>query len=254
MINNMKCLKYFAMAIAAGSGLIFAENMSAADWSYKGATGAKYWGRLGTDYQLCKQGKRQSPIDIEQIKNSNGKKVQFNYPVAIIGFKQDSHNLTFNIKKPEGNNLIIDKQPFTLQSLHLHTPSEHELKNVRYPMELHMVHKNAAGQLAVVGVWLKQGKENLALDTLFNFYSSNNVNGKADSAQREFAPMNILPKIHTYFSYSGSLTTPPCTEGVTWIVMQQPVEASAQQINFFKQHITAFNARPVQPLNQREVV
>ena len=139
---------------------------------------------------------------------------------------------------------------YKLLQFHFHTPSEEKIDGKSFPMVAHLVHKNEAGNLAVIGVLFKAGKENAALKEIFAKLPA--AEGKEPLADK-FDATALLPSSLAYFSFNGSLTTPPCSEGVSWHVLKTPVEMSPKQISAFKK-IFKMNARPVQPLNDRKVI
>ena len=144
----------------------------------------------------------------------------------------------------------LDGVPYKLVQFHFHTPSEEHINGKAYPMVMHLVHKNDKGELAVVGVMLKQGKANAALKPFFDNLPQ--AEGEKKVLDASFNIANLLPAKRDYFKYMGSLTTPPCSEGVRWQVLKQPIDVSNNQIHAF-QKLYKHNARPVQPLNGREV-
>jgi carbonic anhydrase len=154
------------------------------------------------------------------------------------------------VNLPAGSNVNIDGKPYQLLQFHFHTPSEERINGKSYPLVAHMVHKNAEGKLAVVAVLFRQGKENAALKPVFDALPG--AEGEKAALGNGFDAAALLPKDRAYYAFTGSLTTPPCSEEVTWRVLKTPVEISASQLAAFRK-LYPMNARPVQPLNDRSV-
>jgi carbonic anhydrase len=223
---------------------------SHAHWSYEGKTGAGQWGELEEGYATCKLGKNQSPINIEtrKAKKADLKPLEFAYTQGAAEVINNGHTIQVNL--PAGGKLSIDGAEYQLVQFHFHTPSEEKINGKAYPLVAHLVHKNAEGKLAVVGVLFKQGKENAALKPVFNALPA--AEGEKKPLENGFDAAAILPADHGYYAFTGSLTTPPCSEEVRWQVLKTPAEVSASQLAAFRK-LFKMNARPVQPLNGREV-
>lgn len=212
-------------------------------WGYDGASDPSHWAELSADYHTCGDGKQQSPIDLDITKTDKAS-VTFDYrPVAISLL---NNGRTVQQTGSQRCTLTINDQVYQLLQFHIHTPSEHTQNTVHYPMELHFVHRHLkTGELVVVGVWLKPGAAQPELEALTQHLPQRPGEQIRDSIQLN--PANLLPKNSHLVSYSGSLTTPPCSEGVTWLVMTEPIEASARQIDTFHR-LLGNNARPLQRL------
>ncbi len=231
---------------------IFASTSSFAKgvhWGYNGKAGPSNWGDLDKKFHLCKKGLKQSPIDIVNVKKEETKKLTFNYADTPLNIVNNGHTLQVNYKA--GSTLLIGKNKFNLLQFHFHTPSEHKVKSKTFPIEAHFVHANDKKELAVIGVMIKEGKANKTFAAILEnaptkvgekSVKSTMVNGKA------IQPSNM----NVYYNYSGSLTTPPCSEGVNWIVIKEPIEMSKAQIERFKK-IFSMNARPVQKIGSRQI-
>jgi carbonic anhydrase len=203
-------------------------------------------GRLGHDFASCEVGSVQSPIDIDQVTASTPSTLSFNYAAVPLVVANNGH--TIQVNYPEGSTVSIDGDDYELLQFHFHTPSEHRMKGRAAAMELHLVHRNAAGELAVVGVMLEPGKAHPAIDAVWK-----NIPEEGSITQVERISVNagdLLPESTAYFSYVGSLTTPPCSEGVRWNILQEPVQVSEAQIAAFE-NLYQVNARPIQPTNGR---
>lgn len=217
-------------------------------WTYEGEHGPEHWGGMMDEYAACGQGQAQSPIDIAGAQDEAMPDIGFVYKPSKINILNNGH--TIQVSYDEGSAITLDGVTYNLLQFHFHDPSEHTVAGKPFAMELHLVHKNAKGELAVVGVLIEEGKENAAFNTIWK-----SLPKKADekvSLVDVISADDLLPKGRAYYRYPGSLTTPPCSEGVSWLVLKEPIQMSAAQINAFKEIIHE-NARPVQPLNKRSV-
>ncbi|EKU98433.1 carbonic anhydrase [Leptolyngbya sp. PCC 7375] len=210
-------------------------------WGYDGDQGPAHWSTLSSDYHICGDGQRQSPIKIDKT-TATEETVSFDYwpmPISLL-----NNGRTIQETGNDRCSLTVDDQVYNLSQFHFHTPSEHTDGGAPYPMELHLVHRHPDTQaLAVVGVWITPGLEQPELAVLSLHLPKQS--GEQISASAMVNPGNLLPTERTLVRYSGSLTTPPCSEGVTWLMMANPIEASAQQIAMFHQ-LLGNNARPLQ--------
>ncbi|MDD5390766.1 MAG: carbonic anhydrase family protein [Gallionellaceae bacterium] len=220
-------------------------------WEYEGHHGPAHWGEMSKDFEVCGLGKHQSPIDIRKAEmKADLPELAFDYAASPLKIINNGHTVQVNIDA--GGGVKIGDHVYRLVQFHFHTPSEERIKGKPADMVAHLVHKDDAGKLAVVAVLIKKGKENAALKPVFD----NMPIGAGPVHGVEGLSINaadLLPAKHGYYHFEGSLTTPPCSEGVRWYVLSTPVEASADQIKAF-QKIHKHNARPVQPLNDRSVV
>jgi carbonic anhydrase len=219
------------------------------EWSYEGEHGPAHWGDVKTDYAMCKTGKNQSPIDITGAVKADLPTIQFAYKTGPLRMMNNGHSIQVNY--PEGSFITVDGKLYQLVQFHFHHPSEEKIKGKSFDMVAHLVHKNAEGYLAVVAVLMKKGRANAFLKTLWEHLPKEEGKGKV-LANVPIDPSELLPAQRGYYTYTGSLTTPPCTEGVTWLVLKTPVELSGAQIDRFA-HFYKHNARPVQPLGGRVV-
>jgi len=218
-------------------------------WDYKGSQGPGHWGELGEEYKLCATGKHQSPIDIESPSgNAKLLPIKFHYQDADTVVVNNGHTVQLNF--PRGNFVEIDGDHFDLKQLHFHTPSEHKVSGAGYDLEMHLVHQNAQGHLAVVGVLFEEGPANKALAKLWSELPSS---GEKLPEPLLMNPKSLLPPRQVYYHYPGSLTTPPCSEGVAWYVLTQPTTISSKQHEVFTK-VIQFNSRPVQAINGRTLV
>lgn len=218
-------------------------------WSYDGEGGPHNWGKLSKKYLACSNGKNQSPIAIEadaQL-NLDLPALEFNYRDSRFSIVDNGHTVQVNYL--DGGAMTILGQRYELVQFHFHRPSEEVVNGKRYDMVAHLVHKNSKGQLAVVAVLLTLGEENSFIQTLWN-HMPIEKNKAVESPTAKVDLAQFLPSNKAYFHYMGSLTTPPCTEGVAWYVLQSPVEVSASQVEVFSK-MYSNNARPTQRMNGR---
>jgi carbonic anhydrase len=216
-------------------------------WSYEGEAGPEHWGELSPDFALCSTGKEQTPIDVPSATSVNPADITFNYQPTALTIFNNGH--TVQVNYDPGSSIEVGGKTYDLKQFHFHTPSEHTVNSNHTDLEMHLVHQSADGQLAVVGVMVKAGSENPAYAPVFNNLPAQESEPSAISGVTVNAT-DLLPQERTYYRYNGSLTTPPCTEGVQWLLMNTPVELSAAQVTSF-QTIFPHDARPVQPLNGR---
>lgn len=225
-----------------------AEHAAHPHWAYEGENGPAKWGEVSPDYSACK-GHHQSPIDISGTTEEKLPAIAFSYHPSKGEILNNGHTIQVNYTK--GSSIKLHGEDYQLLQFHFHDPSEHTIKGKAAAMELHLVHKNEKGELAVVGVLIEEGKENEVLKTAWK-----QMPAKADEKKILKSAINadeLLPKKRGYYTYPGSLTTPPCSEIVTWLVLKNPIQMSKAQIAKFKSVINA-NSRPVQPVNDRKVL
>lgn len=244
-------LKSTGVAPAANTAKRPAPKKHTVHWAYEGEGGPHNWGKISKQYLACANGKNQSPIAIEadsQLK-LDLPAIEFDYRDSRFSIVDNGH--TVEVKYLEGGAMTILGQRYELVQFHFHRPAEEVVNGKRYDMVAHLVHKNSKGQLAVVAVLLTLGEENRFIQTLWNHMPIEKKKPiEPPTAKVDLA--KFLPANKAYFHYMGSLTTPPCTEGVAWYVMQAPVEVSAGQVEVFSK-MYANNARPTQRTNGRLV-
>ncbi|MDE1461803.1 carbonic anhydrase [Spartinivicinus poritis] len=216
-------------------------------WGYKGEYGPASWGE---HHIMCKQGKNQSPVDIKDSINTNLNPIQFNYNTLASTIKNNGH--TIQVDYPAGNSISLNGNHYELKQFHFHSPSENTIDGQHFPLEAHFVHADSKGNLAVVGVMFKAGDTNKKLAKLWQAMP-NQANTKQNLAT-PFNAMDLLPKSHDYYRFNGSLTTPPCSEGVLWLVLKQPATISQEQASHLVKTLKYPNNRPVQPLNARRIL
>ncbi|NQW08888.1 MAG: carbonic anhydrase family protein [Alphaproteobacteria bacterium] len=215
-------------------------------WSYEGASSPEHWGELSPGFKSCDLGVQQSPVDLSTPIQTNLGEVQIHWrsmTPAVV-----NNGRTIQVNTPKDNFIVLEGERFDLLQFHFHHPSEHLVSGRSHAMEVHFVHKSEAGALAVIGVFLTPGRENTALQTIWDVMpQAADATAKTGSTIR---PADLLPVDRNYFRYAGSLTTPPCSEIVNWVVYRAPIEASDAQITKFA-HLFPMNARPAQRLHRR---
>ncbi len=247
----MKYLLATAALTAAFTGLIQPANASenGSHWGYGNHNGPKVWGTLSPEYRTCHQGRMQSPIDLHSANASGYIDIKESYKSVRLSVTNTGHSLQI----PVGNSSFISIQGkvFFLKQLHFHTPSEHVENGKPFPLEAHFVHQAKTGELSVIAVLFKEGSTNPQLDKVIEL--APRQTGATLSSEQKFNPEVLLPKQLRSYRYMGSLTTPPCSEGVNWFVLKDALEASPQQIEALNAAIGP-NARPVQPIHDRLVL
>lgn len=217
-------------------------------WQYGGAHGPSRWGDLEKGFATCKTGKDQSPIDIKGAVKAALPAIGFHYATSPAEIVNNGHTIQVNLAS--GGTVDLASGTYKIVQFHFHAPSEEKVDGHSYSMVAHLVHSNDKGQLAVVAVLFKEGKANPALAKVFGAMPGAE-GGKAELAGGIDAAA-LLPARQEYYAFTGSLTTPPCTEGVRWQVLKQPVELSREQLAAFRK-LYPMNARPTQKLNGRKI-
>jgi carbonic anhydrase len=224
------------------------EAHPAIHWSYEGPGAPDKWGKLKAEYESCATGKRQSPIDIRDGARLELEPIRFDYKPAPLRMIDNGH--TVQVNYAEGSHIVVAGERYELKQFHFHKPAEERIEGRAFDMAAHLVHRSLDGRLAVVTVLFLAGDQpNAFVDGLWPHLPL--------ERDREMAPLEtavdvnaLLPEGRGYFAYMGSLTTPPCSEGVLWLVLKTPVPVSREQVGVFGR-LYAMNARPVQPANGR---
>lgn len=216
----------------------------AVHWDYAGDMGPENW---GDEFPTCGKGTKQAPLNITGPFEKSKDVLVVNYKEGPLKIVNNGHTIQVNVEP--GSTLKINKDVFNLLQFHFHRPSEEQIDGKPMAMVAHFVHKNADGKLAVLGVLLNDGKDNAAIQTLWN--SAPKAEGPEVVVDKvKFDPSSLVPAALTHYTYEGSLTTPPCTEGVNFYILKTPVDISKKQVMDFP---FKRNARPVQPLNGRKI-
>ncbi len=244
---NKTALFGFGMACVWMTGAAGADDKTGpASWSYDGKTAPAHWAELDRANRAC-AGKEQSPINIEESVAGKAALAALDFQYEAGDADMHNNGYTVQVAIARGSELKVGAEHAELVEFHFHTPAEETINGVAYPLVAHLMHKHADGKLYGVAVLYKQGLPNLALAPLF---TSLPETGKR--VLPGFNPAALLPDNHAYFKYTGSISTPPCTDGVRWHVLKQPVEISKNQIAAFHR-LYKMNARPTQALNGRVV-
>ena len=237
--------------LIAGGMLLFSSFAfcsGGAAWDYTGDKGPDNWAELSPEYGAC-AGSNQSPIDLTSFIEADLEPVAFNYESGSSEILNNGH--TVQINTLPGSTITVDGIDFELKQFHFHVPSENHINGKSYPMEGHLVHADKNGNLAVVAVMVTEGEENSALAKA---WAQMPEKGEKVALSSDISPLEILPENHDYYRFNGSLTTPPCSEGVRWLVMKQPISASKEQIEKFLHVMHHHNNRPIQAINARPVL
>ena len=218
-------------------------------WSYSGNTGAEKWGSLSKEFATCSVGQRQSPIDIRRTVLADLPAIEFAYQPIPLSIVDNGHSI--KVDAPDAGTITVDGESYALLQFHFHRPSEEKINGKAYAMVAHLVHQSKAGKLAVLAVLFEAGKEQKLIRTLWN-----NLPLEEDKPvvrpELKIDPTALLPSKRNYYTFMGSLTTPPCTEDVLWLVLKTPVQVSKEQLASFGT-IYKNNVRPVQPVNNRVI-
>jgi carbonic anhydrase len=225
------------------------EKAPAHSWDYSKATGPKHWAELSPEFATCKLGHQQSPIDIREAKKADLPPIVFDYKASPLRMIDNGH--TVEVDYASGSSISVGGKTYQLVQFHFHHPSEEYIRGKRSELEIHLVHSDADGNKAVVAVLINPGRSNDFLQSIFEHVPHQKE--KEESIDLTVDATSLLPQERPYYTFSGSLTTPPCSEHVTWFVLKNPVEASVSQIKMFAK-IYQNNARPVQPLSGRTVL
>jgi len=228
-------------------------------WGYSDEDGPARWGKLSPDWALCGSGQSQSPVELGGAKPAGAATLAFGYKPASLQIAHHEHVVdvldnghTIQVNYDEGSTIEIEGKHFELVQYHFHAPSEHTVEDRHFPMEMHLVHRSKTGEIAAAGVLIEAGIHNTAFDPVWQ----NLPDEPGERVHLEHVRVDVddlLPRDRRTYRYPGSFTTPPCTEGVRWLVFTEPIQLSQAQIDAFKA-IVKDNNRPVQPLEGREVL
>ncbi|MCL6482791.1 MAG: carbonic anhydrase family protein [Janthinobacterium lividum] len=218
----------------------------ATHWSYEGDSGPENWGKINVDWARCGNGSRQSPIDIRDGMKVELEQISFDYHPSSFNVVDNGHTVQVGVSG--GNYITVQNRMFELQQFHFHRPSEERINGKAFEMVVHLVHRDAEGRLAVLALLLERGAPQATIQTVWNNLPLEKFQTMQPTILLD--PAEMLPTRRDYYTYMGSLTSPPCSEGVLWLVMKQPVQASPAQMALFSR-LYPLNARPIQPANGR---
>jgi carbonic anhydrase len=217
-------------------------------WDYSGEAGPENWAKLTPEFGAC-AGKNQAPVDLTGFVEADLAPLQLSYTAGASKVVNTGH--TVQVIYEPGSHLTLNGRQYDLLQFHFHMPSENQIKGQSYPLEGHLVHADKNGNLAVIALMFKDGERNAALA---RFWNALPTAGQTQQITPIADVTELLPSSLDYYRFNGSLTTPPCTEGVRWLVLKQPVVASHEQIEALKKAVGHTNNRPLQPLNARIVL
>ena len=239
--------------VVAATQPVAAEDKVASDWSYEGATGPDLWGTLRPEYAKCGNGQVQSPIDLPDGKGNGNTPgpVLLEYKPVPLAIQNDGHTISF--QNSSESSVLIDGQRYFFVRGEVHAPAEHRVGGKGFDMELELVHRNEADELAVFSVLLNKGEEHAGLKTIFD-YLPFEVSGQVDVIPGVNVDISkLLPEAFSYRYYEGSLTSPPCSEGVRWFVSTKLGTVSENQLKRYQSVLKVSTNRPLQPSNNRKV-
>ena len=220
-----------------------------AHWDYLGVEGPSHWGMLSKEYMTCESGNRQSPINITMTHHGDHQqKLVFHYQTSQLHEINNGH--TIQVSHVSGCRVDLNDRKYKLRQFHFHAPSEHHIEGKTFPMEVHLVHQDETGHVLVVAVIMVTDAPHPVLSKLWKWLPEQTE--QEVSIPLELNLADILPTNTNRYTYSGSLTTPPCTEGVQWIVLKDPMHVTQQDVDRFVQ-IIGHNVRPIQPLGGRHI-
>lgn len=220
-----------------------------AHWSYEGATGPDHWSQMNAASKVCGAGSQQSPVDIKNGIKAQLPALNISWHNRVDTMVNNGHTIQLNVVP--GSTLEVGGQSYGLLQFHFHHPSEHLIGGKSFPMEVHFVHGNPAGELAVLGVMMMPGSANATFSKIAATMPAHA--GKLVKADATIDPHTLLPAQHSYYRYEGSLTTPPCSEVVNWLLLREPVEVAKADIDAFAK-LYPMNARPIQKMDRRFVL
>lgn len=230
-----------------------AQADAGAKWTYSGKAGPEHWANLSPEFTAC-SGKNQSPIDLKGAINADLPAIVFDYHSGAQEFINNGHSVQVNYNP--GSKITVDGVDFELKQFHFHAPSENHIAGRSFPIEAHLVHSDKEGNLAVVAVMFEKGAASETLTSLWLQMpmAVGDRNVITASPAKQVSASSLLPSKRDYYRFNGSLTTPPCTEGVRWLVMRDSVTASEEQIKKLVTVLGHPNNRPIQALNARVVL
>lgn len=240
------------IAIAAASVLCSTSTFAQKHWGYEGEEGPSNWAKLDPKFVMCGLGKNQSPIDITGFVEADLKPLKFTYSAGAQEIAIVNNGHTIQVNYAPGSSVTVDGREFELKQFHFHSPSENKIDGKQYPLEAHLVHADKDGNLAVVALMFEEGAPSAALTRLWEKMPANS--GDKNPLPAGMSVVQLLPAQRDYYRYDGSLTTPPCSEGVRWLVLKRVATASKAQIDLFATTVGHPNNRPLNPVNARTVL
>ncbi|PYO94380.1 MAG: carbonate dehydratase [Gemmatimonadetes bacterium] len=248
MEKNMSACLLALIAVALSFPMVAAAQHP--HWEYEGEHGPTHWGSLDPAFHACDAGKHQSPIPINDPTSKDLPAIEFSYQATPLKIIDNGH--TIQVTYAPGSFITVNHHKYELQQFHFHHPSEEEVNGRSYPVVAHLVHKDSTGKLAVVAVLLDEGKANEVIQAIWT-HLPEEQGKEVERVGLTVDATKLLPARGGYYTFTGSLTTPPCTEGVTWFVLKTPSQISGDEIAVFAKHYP-HNARPLQAVNRRTIV
>ena len=252
-MNKIKRLCRGVFLLSAFVALSASAETTGHGWTYEGARGPTHWGAMGEAFHACESGRAESPIDIEKARKAPADmpRLNVNYQPLPIDIINTGHAVQFNAM-PGTNSISLGSQAYQLVQFHFHSPGEERFAGKDSVMDAHLVHRSADGKLLVLAVQFEIGDQpNPVIQTMLDrIPKEKGAEFKINEVMVN--PLDLLPKQKSYYTYNGSLTTPPCSEGVTWIEFKEPVTITQQQLDAMQRFYRG-NQRPVQALNGREI-
>lgn len=236
-------------ALAFTGSAAFAEG-KAPHWGYSGTNGPEHWSELAPEFSACAAGKNQSPIDLSNLVEAELPAISFQYQAGGYEVVNNGHAIQVNYNP--GSTMTVAGHEYELKQFHFHSPSENTIEGKPFPLEAHLVHADKAGNLAVIALMFAEGESNSAIAPAWSKMPAKA--GQNSPLKTPIDAYSLLPSDQAYYRFNGSLTTPPCSEGVTWLVMKAFGSVSTQQLSAFNKVLPFDNNRPVQPLNARIIV
>ena len=252
MKHAKQLVKLTTLSVLLSLAAIFANTLAdEAEWGYTGDEGPEHWSEMSSEFALCAEGTAQSPIDISDAAEVDLVAIEFHYGATGSSIVNNGHTIQSNVDP--GSLIVYNGISYDLLQFHFHSPSEHTIDGEAAAMEGHFVHQDPkSGMLAVVGILLRESdQDNEAYAAIFDHMPAQA--GEEMAMSEVISLMALLPDQRTYYTYQGSLTTPPCSEIVRWLLLDTAVDLSATQIAAFTE-MYAYNARPTLPLGKRDLL
>jgi carbonic anhydrase len=219
-------------------------------WGYTGHQGPEHWDELSPEFEECEEGRNQSPVNLTGFIEADLEPIKVEYQAGGKEVINNGHTIQVNFAP--GSKISVEDHEFELKQYHFHAPSEYQINGRSFPMVAHLVHADKDGDLAVIGVFFKEGEPNPALENVWSYMPG--IEGGKQNLPSAVSADGLLPSNTDHYRFNGSLTTPPCTEGVLWIIMKDTVTASKDQIQKFVKVMKHPNNRPIQEINARPVL
>ncbi len=224
------------------------QPVKALTWGYKGLNGPENWSQLSPSFSACSQGQSQSPINLVWSRPMGNADLKFQFNPGPAQVSDTGNTIMVNVSP--GNLTFIRGESFELKSVLFHSSSEHTLSGNSLPLEVQLIHQNTAGQIAIIAFFAIEGPRNTLIDSIWSNIPQTKGIEQVINSHINFS--ELLPSKYSHYHYMGSLTTPPCSEGVSWNILNTPITMSRDQILSFRQ-IYPHNNRPIQKLNNRKV-